>query len=160
MIRIVLLYFLIVFSNINGLEFKKNKTIADSITLNPDFIAIYTNFFTSQTNLALCIDSTKKTKNEYLFYFSLQPKYVYHLILIDSANNLIEKKILKKHYFTKSQRHFEQYLVRYENEGFPFAEIILDSLSITDSDTLYLFYRFLFSIRLILSEIISFQRIF
>lgn len=156
MTRIVLLYFLILFSNtlfgqqdktvrafINGIEYKKNKTIADSITLNPDFIAIYTNFFISQTNLALCIDSTKKTKNEYLFYFSLQPKYVYHLILKDSANHLIEKKILKKHYFTKSQRLFEQYLVRYENEGFPFAEIILDSLSVTDSDTLYLFYRLL-----------------
>lgn len=156
MIRIVLLYFLILFSNtlfgqqnitvrafINGLEYKKNLIIADSITLNPDFIFTYTNFFTSQTNLALCIDSTKKTKNEYLLYFSLQPKYMYHLILIDSADNLIEKKILKKHYFTKSQRLFEQYLVRYENEGFPFTEIILDSLNVTGGDTLYLFYRLL-----------------
>lgn len=156
MTRIVLLYFLIFFSNtlfgqqnktvrafINGLEYKRNITIADSITINPDFIYNYTNFFTSQTNLALCIDSTRKTKNEYLFYFSLQPKHVYHLILMDSADKLIEKKILKKHYFTKSQRLFEQYLIRYENEGFPFAEIFLDSINVTGSDTLYLFYRLL-----------------
>ncbi|MGQ9846657.1 MAG: BamA/TamA family outer membrane protein [Bacteroidales bacterium] len=156
MIRIVLLYFLIHFSNtlfgqqnitvrafINGLEYKKNIIIADSITLNTDFIDIYTKFFALHTNLALCLDSTKKTKSEYLFYFSPQPKYVYNLILKDSANNFIEKKILKKHFFAKSQRFFEQYLVRYENEGFPFVEMILDSINVTNSDTLYLFYRLL-----------------
>lgn len=153
MTSFVLIFFLIFFSNtlfgqqnktirvfINGIEYKKNITIPDSITTNSDFISVYINLFRSQTNLALCLDSTQNTKTEYLFYFSFRPKYIYKIILKNKENNLIENKIFNKDYFSKSKRLFDKYLVYYENEGFPFTEIILDSLNLTN-DTLYLLYK-------------------
>lgn len=154
MIRAVALYFFVLLSYalwgqhdksirsfIDGSEFRKVQLKTDSHFIHSDLIESYTAMVKSKAKDVLCLDSLKNDSNGYSFYFSLSPDFIYCIILKDSLNNVINKRLSTKHFNLKCQRFVEGYLVQMENSGFPFAEIVLDSINMTAKDSLTLMYR-------------------
>ncbi|GAB4456522.1 MAG: hypothetical protein Fur0028_11240 [Bacteroidales bacterium] len=126
---------------INGYEYKKAQLKTDSHFIHSDFIKSYCEMVMTRANDVLCLDSVKNNSNGSSFYFHLLPKYTFLVLLKDSVNNSIEKQVFTTHYYSKINRLLDKYITQMENSGFPFAEIVLDSVYKTAKDSLTLSYR-------------------
>ncbi len=166
MIRLVVLYFFILLSIslqgqhdkvirtfINGYEYKKAQLKTDSHFIHSDFIKSYSEMVMTRANNVLCLDSVKNDSNGSSFYFHLLPKYSFLVLLKDSVNNSIEKQVFTTHYYSKIHRLLDKHITQMENSGFPFAEMVLDSININAKDSVTLSYRLFKNVSIVYDSI-------
>jgi hypothetical protein len=108
---------------INNSLHRKIKTLDDSIHIQESL-----NKFSYKYYNYIVFDSLTKINNEYFCYYSLLPKNI-NLLITDENKTIENIKIKAK--FIKNR--FDYVLKTYENKGFPFAELILDTLYLKDN---------------------------
>jgi len=128
-------------SFINQIEYKKLTFIHDSIVSEPDEIKHYQEFVIQKIPFFIQLDSIYKNDSLIAFYWSkpLEQKLCFQLL--DSVGSVIEKRIWNKRAPVLLNKRLKHHLNILENNGYPFAEITLDTLYVLDKNKLFLTYR-------------------
>ncbi len=114
--------------------YKKTFTITDSISKQ----LLLDNFY-NKHKLHILLDSVVQNDNHYHYYHSFLPKKL-KILITDTLNNVILKKKIKA---CSVPIMFSDIINLYENSGYPFAYIELDSIFSTSNNlnTKYTLYK-------------------
>ncbi|NSW45452.1 MAG: hypothetical protein HPY79_06540 [Bacteroidales bacterium] len=135
-------------SYINRTEYKKLAFRRDSIVNEANEIKHYQEYVMQKIPFFLQLDSITKNNNEIAFYWSKPIEQKLYFQLLDTQKKFIEKKSWNKHAAVLLKKRLDNHLKILENNGFPFAEITLDTLYILDKNKLFLSYCIAFNQRI------------
>lgn len=114
---------------INQSFYKKAVVSVDSFDVSTENIDNYNKVVSDRAKLFLQLDSMVKTSNEVAFYFSTDKSRFFSYQLIDSTGKYrVHYKQYKRNGINSIRKALEKVLNECENNGYPFAEIFLDSL--------------------------------
>lgn len=114
-----------VFLYIQNKLYNKPYTITDSVSKQ----AIFDNFY-SKFKPYIVLDSVKQKDNNFYYYHSFLPKKI-NIIITDSQKNNVLIKRTSPHILSNV---FSDIINKYENIGYPFAYVELDSIYLTQKN--------------------------